>query len=66
MKKLIERLRHVRLLALMAAVFLLGGCEVDVEEGEDPTIEVETPDVEVQEDTTEDTVVIDTPEIEVD
>lgn len=65
MKRLIERLRHFRFLALMGAVFLLGACEVDVEEGEDPAVEVETPDVEVEEDTTTDTVVIDTPEIEI-
>lgn len=65
MKKLIERIRHVRFLTLMGAVFLLGACEVDVEEGEDPAVEIETPDIEVEEDTTEDTVVIDTPEVDV-
>ena len=65
MKKVIERLRDLRLLALMGVVFLLGACEVEVEEGEDPAVEVETPDIEVEEDTTPDTVVIDTPEIEI-
>ncbi len=65
MKRLIEGLRHFRVLTLIGAVFLFGACEADVEEGEDPAVEIETPDVEVEEDTTTDTVVIDTPEVEV-
>jgi len=71
MKKLA---RHLRFLALGAAVFLLGACEVqkvdegetpdvEVEEGQLPEYEVETPDVDVKSDT--DTVVVETPSVEV-
>ena len=66
--------RHLRFLALGAAVFLLGACEVQkvdegetpevqVKEGEAPEYEVETPEVDVKSDT--DTVVVETPSVEV-
>lgn len=66
--------RHLRFLALGAAVFLLGACEVQkvdegeapevqVKEGEAPEYEIETPDVDVKSDT--DTVVVETPSVEV-
>ncbi|MFW6089442.1 MAG: hypothetical protein ACODAB_06795 [Gemmatimonadota bacterium] len=66
---------HVRFLAVGAAVFLLGACEVDqvdegempdveVEEGEAPEYDVDGPEVDVRSDT--DTVVVETPEVDVD
>lgn len=66
---------HVRFLAVGAAVFLLGACEVDqvdegempeieVEEGEAPEYDVEGPEVDVRSDT--DTVVVETPEVDID
>lgn len=66
---------HVRFLAVGAAVFLLGACDVDqvdegempeveVEEGEMPEYDVEGPEVDVRSDT--DTVVVETPEVDVD
>lgn len=66
---------HLRFLAVGAAVFLLGACEVDqvdegelpdveVEEGEMPEYDADAPEVDVRSDT--DTVVIETPEVDVD
>lgn len=66
---------HVRFLAVGAAVFLLGACDVDqvdegempevqVEEGEAPEYDVDGPEVDVRSDT--DTVVVETPEVDVD
>lgn len=66
---------HVRFLAVGAAVFLLGACEVDqvdegempevqVEEGEMPEYDVDGPEVDVRSDT--DTVVVETPEVDID
>lgn len=70
---------HVRFLALGAAVFLLGACDVDqvdegempevdvdveVEEGELPEYDVDAPEIDIRSDT--DTVVVETPEIDVD
>jgi len=68
---------HLRFLALGAAVFLLGACDVDqvdegeapdidveVEEGEAPEYDVDVPDVDVRSDT--DTVIVETPEVDVD
>lgn len=66
---------NVRFLAVGAAVFLLGACEVDqvdegempeveVQEGEAPEYDVEGPEVDVRSDT--DTVVVETPEVDVD
>ena len=66
---------QVRFLAVGAAVFLLGACDIDqteegempeveVQEGELPEYDVEGPDVEVSSDT--DTIVAETPEIDVD
>lgn len=66
---------QVRFLAVGAAVFLLGACEVDqvdegempeieVEEGEAPEYDVEGPEVDVRSDT--DTVVVETPEVDID
>lgn len=65
---------HLRFLALGAAVFLFGACEVQkvdeaetpegqVEEGELPDYDVQTPEVDVKSDT--DTVVVETPEVDV-
>lgn len=65
---------QLRFLAMGAAVFLFGACEVQkvdegeapevqVEEGQLPEYEVETPEVDVKSDT--DTVVVETPEVEV-
>lgn len=65
---------HVRFLAVGAAVFLLGACEVNqvdegempevqVEEGELPEYDVDGPEVDVRSDT--DTVVVETPEIDI-
>lgn len=66
---------HIRFLAIGAAVFLFGACEVDqtregempdveVEEGQMPEYDVEGPEVDVRSDT--DTVVVETPEVDVD
>lgn len=68
---------HVRFLAVGAAVFLFGACDIDrvdegempevdveVEEGEAPEYDVDGPEVEVRSDT--DTVVVETPEVDVD
>ena len=65
---------HIQFLALGAAAFLLGACEVEqaderdspeaeVQKEEAPNYEIETPDVDVKSDT--DTVVVETPEVEV-
>lgn len=64
----------VRFLAVGAAVFLLGACDIDqteegdmpeveVQEGELPEYDVEGPDVEVSSDT--DTIIAETPEVDV-
>ena len=68
---------QVRFLAVGAAVFLFGACEVNqVEEGELPDVEVEVeegelpeydvdgPEIDVRSDT--DTVVVETPEVDID
>lgn len=66
---------QLRFLTVGAAVFLLGACDVDqvdegelpeveVEEGELPEYDVDAPDVDVRSDT--DTVVVETPEVDVD
>lgn len=65
---------HVRFLAVGAAVFLLGACEVnqvdegempevEVREGELPEYDVDGPEVDVRSRT--DTVVVETPEVEI-
>ena len=69
--------RQLRFLMVGAAVFLLGACDVDqvdegelpevdveVDEGELPEYDVDVPDVDVRSDT--DTVVVETPEIDID
>lgn len=72
MMKLAWQLRFV---TVGAAVFLLGACDVDqvdegelpdveVEEGELPEYDVDAPTVDVRSDT--DTVVVETPEVDVD
>ncbi len=65
---------QLRFLSVGAAVFLLGACDVDqvdegempevqVEEGEAPEYDVDGPEVEVRSDT--DTVVVETPEVDI-
>lgn len=65
---------QLRFLMVGAAVFLLGACDVDqvgegelpeveVEEGELPEYDVDGPEVDVRSDT--DTVVVETPEVDV-
>jgi len=71
--------RQLRFLMVGAAVFLLGACDVDqvdegelpevdvdveVEEGELPEYDVDAPEVDVRSDT--DTVVVVTPEVDID
>ncbi|HSM08931.1 MAG TPA: hypothetical protein VLA33_07915 [Gemmatimonadota bacterium] len=66
---------QLQFLTVGAAVFLLGACDVDqvdegelpeveVEEGELPEYEVDAPEVDVRSDT--DTVIVETPEVDVD